>query len=122
MMISLDDRLDIYQSLDFIDPCPYRGLMTTMTATSTGTLLPGPGTLDELAWAIDGDGIGYHEAAIARVVAWARSLDVDPVVLDVLADSTQPQTARERAFGRLTRTVANGPAEHRPSDPRRIAA
>jgi hypothetical protein len=123
MAISLDDRLDCYQSLDFIDRCPYRGPMTTMAVTSTGTFHPGPDTLDELAWAIDSDGIGFHEAAIARVVTWARALGYHPVLLDVLADPAQPQTSRERAFGALTRAVANGgPAEHRPSDPRRIAA
>ena len=94
-----------------------------MTVTSTGTLLPGPATLDELAWAIDADGIGYHEAAISRVVAWARSLGANPVLLDLLADQTQPATARERAFGSLTSTVAlGGRAEPRSSDPRRIAA
>jgi hypothetical protein len=123
MMISLDDRLDRYQSLDFIDPGPYRGPMTTMAVTSMGTFHPAPDTLDELAWAIDGDGIGFHEAAIARVVTWARALGFDPVLLDVLADPAQPRTARERAFGALTRTVANGgPASRRPSDPRRVAA
>ena len=89
-MISLDDRLDIYQSLDFIDPCPYRGPMTTMTVTSTGTFHPGPDTLDELAWAIDGDGIGFHEAAIASVVTWARALGFDP------SSSTCWRTLRSR--------------------------
>jgi len=123
MMISIGDRLDRNQSLDFIDPRPYRGPMTTMAVTSTGTFNPGPDTLDELAWAIDGDGIGFHEAAIVRVVTWARALGFNPVLLDVLADPAQPPTARERAFGALTRLVANGgPAAHRPSDPRRIAA
>jgi hypothetical protein len=124
MMISLGDRLDTYQSLDFIDSCPYRDLMTTMTMTSAGTLHPGSGTetLDELAWAIDSDGIGCHEEAIARVVTRARALGVDPVLLDVLSDPAQPQVARERAFGTLSRTVASGRANHRPTDPRRIAA
>ena len=68
-MISLRDRLHIYQSLDFMDLHLYRGLMST-TVTATETLHHGPGTLDDLAWAIDVDGIGSHEAAIARVVTW----------------------------------------------------
>src|SRR5262245_50121022 len=122
MMISLGDRLDINQSLDFIDLCPYLGHMTTTIVTSTGTIHPGPGTLDELAWAIDVDGIGRHEAAIARVVTWARTMGFDPVVVDVLADLSEPETARERAFGTLTRTAARGGLAERPSDPRRIAA
>jgi hypothetical protein len=100
--------------------------MTTMTLQPGITSSrPGPGTetLDELAWAIDGDGIGRHEAAVDRVVTWARALGFDPVLLDVLSDPAQPPVARERAFGALTRTVArrDGTAD-RPSDPHRIAA
>jgi hypothetical protein len=112
--------------LDFIDPRPYLDLMsshmTTTMVTSTGTVHPGPGTLDELAWAIDVDGIGYHEAAIARVVTWARTMGFDPILLDVLADPSEPETARERAFGALARTATRGGLAERPSDPRRIAA
>ena len=94
----------------------------TTTLTSTGTFLSGPGTLDELAWAIDVDGIASHEAALARVVTWARTMGFDPVLLDVLADPTEPPIARERAFGALTRAAARGGLVERPSDPRRIAA
>ncbi len=100
--------------------------MTTMTLPpGITTSRPGPGTetLDELAWAIDGDGIGRHEAAVARAVTWARALGLNPVLLDVLSDPAQPPAARERAFGALARIVARrDETGDRPSDPRRIAA
>lgn len=99
--------------------------MTTMTLHPGTTVHSGPGveTLDDLAWAIDRDGIARHEAAVARLANWARSLGLDPVLADVLADPAQPEAARERAFGALSRAVARpGQGEHRPSDPRRFAA
>jgi hypothetical protein len=46
----------------------------------------------------------------------------DPILLDVLADPSEPETARERAFGALARTATRGGLAERPSDPRRIAA
>jgi hypothetical protein len=91
--------------------------------TTTMTLQSGPRTetLDELAWAIDRDGIGRHETAIARAVTLARAAGHDPVVLDVLSDPTQAPAARERAFGALASAVAGGRVGHR-RDPRRVAA
>ena len=99
--------------------------MTTMTLHPGNTFPPGPGveTLDELAWAIDRDGIGPHEATVARLVAWARALGLDPVLVDVLSDPAQPPAARERAFGAVSQAVTRPDrAEHRSSDPRRFAA
>jgi hypothetical protein len=96
-----------------------------MTTTMTHESGPRSETLDELAWAIDRDGIGRHETAIARVVTLARATGYDPVVLDVLADPTQAPAARERAFGTLARAVAGvsagGRVGHR-RDPRLVAA
>jgi len=99
--------------------------MTTMTLHPGNTFPPGPGveTLDELAWAIDSDGIARHEATVSRLANWARALGLDSVLVDVLADPAQPEAARERAFGALSQAVARpDQGEHRPSDPRRFAA
>ena len=62
--------------------------MTTMTLHPGNTFPPGPGveTLDELAWAIDRDGIARHEATVSRLANWARALGLDSVLVDVLAD------------------------------------
>jgi hypothetical protein len=96
---------------------------TTLQPGLTSHTDSGTETLDVLAWAIDDDGINRHEAAVARFVTWARALDFDPVLLDVLSDPAQPAVARERAFGALARTVARrAETGDRPSDPRRIAA
>jgi hypothetical protein len=78
--------------------------------TSTATLWPAAGgsnpslasTLDELAWAIEADGIERHEPAVARVVAALRTAGADLTWVDVVADRSAPAVARERAFGRLT--------------------
>jgi hypothetical protein len=55
------------------------------------------------AWAarIDADGIAGHEDLARAVVAAASSRGLCPVLVDVLADPTEPSVARERAFGRL---------------------
>jgi hypothetical protein len=91
--------------------------------TTTMTLQSGPRTetLDELAWAIDRDGIARHETAIGRVVTLARAAGYDTVVLDVLSDPTQAPAARERAFGALASAVAGSRVGQR-RDPRLVAA
>jgi hypothetical protein len=50
---------------------------------------------------VDALGIAANETAIAGVVALASAADVDPVLLSVLADASQPEIARARAFGRV---------------------
>lgn len=62
--------------------------------------------LDQIAWAIDADGIARHERAVADVVGWARALGVRAAALDVLADASAPRPARERAFGNVARALA----------------
>ncbi len=56
--------------------------------------------IDRLAWAIDRDGIACaDDVAIDGIVAHARTTTASPVLIDVLADGTQPANARTRAFG-----------------------
>lgn len=62
--------------------------------------------LDQIAWAIDSDGIVRHESAVAGVVGWARAAGVSPVAADVLADPATPAPVRERAFGKVAQALA----------------
>ncbi|NND76421.1 MAG: hypothetical protein HKN44_15595 [Ilumatobacter sp.] len=56
--------------------------------------------IDRLAWAIERDGIERAGGAdIDGIVAHARTTSASPVLIDVLADGTQPANARTRAFG-----------------------
>ena len=59
-----------------------------------------------LAHAVANDGIARHHDAVARLVADLRRRDgVNPVLLDLLADSRAPDVVRERALGRLLADV-----------------
>jgi hypothetical protein len=74
--------------------------------------------LDELAWAIERDGIEHHEGMVARVATRLRAIGATSAMLDVVADPRQPAPARERAFGRLGTTTSGGTTR----DPRLVAA
>lgn len=63
--------------------------------------------LNELAWAIDADGVARHEAAAAAVVEQARSLGVVTPLVDVLADHAVPAPVRERAFGKVVHAIVH---------------
>ena len=56
-------------------------------------------SLNKLAADIDGCGIAEMESAVAAVVLGARRVGVCPIAVDVLADPTEPEVVRERAFG-----------------------
>jgi hypothetical protein len=67
--------------------------------------------LARIASDIDTHGIGANETAVSMVVDRASIAGVDPVLLSVLSDVTQPEIARDRAFGRIaTALAAAGPA------------
>lgn len=63
--------------------------------------------LARIASDIDLNGIAANGAAVARVVGWSRTACVDPVLLLVLSDETQPEVARLRAFGMVATALAN---------------
>ena len=72
--------------------------------------------LARIASNIDTHGIGANEAAVAMVVDRAWNASVDPVLLSVLSDVTQPEIARDRAFGMIaTALAAAGPATADPN-------
>jgi hypothetical protein len=74
--------------------------------------------LDELAWAIERDGIERHEGMVARVANRLRGTGAASALLDLVADPGQPAPARERAFGRLGTSTSGGTTR----DPRLVAA
>ena len=57
--------------------------------------------LDLLGHAIAQDGLGPHEAEVARVVALGIEAGVSQVLLAVAADRSEPEVARTRALGRV---------------------
>ena len=79
--------------------------MATLIHTPTNPQRPGDGLL-ELAWALSSDGFDGHEDSISQVVRWARAARVTPVVVGVLADPTEPEVARLRAFGHVATALA----------------
>ena len=46
------------------------------------------------------------EAELARFAAYARRCGVTPLLVAVVADSAQPDVARQRAFGRIAVELA----------------
>lgn len=71
-----------------------------------------PDGLDDLAWAIDRDGIAAHLAEVGAVAQTARRAGVRPVLTNVLLDDRLPEPVRERAFGLLAMTLAQTPVVH----------
>jgi hypothetical protein len=74
--------------------------------------------LDELAWAIERDGIERHEAMVSRMANRLRAAGAGSALLDLVADPGQPAPARERAYGRLGTTTSGGTTR----DPRLVVA
>jgi len=77
----------------------------TMTPTRTTNNPDRPvmtvARLGEIARRIDLDSGADLEAELVDVAATARTLDLSPVLVGVLANRDEPTVARHRAFGRL---------------------
>lgn len=71
--------------------------------------------IENLAADIDRSGIAAVEPTISAVVEHARSAGVNPVLLSVLADASEPEVARARAFGLVATHLARA-AGAPPSD------
>ncbi len=67
-------------------------------------------TLDSLAAAIDRCGLGAVEAEVTALAQWAHDAGVRSIALDVLTDRSEPQIARERAFGLVAAQLMRAPA------------
>ena len=57
--------------------------------------------LDLLARELAAHGLAGRDLAVGAVVRAARTLGLNPVLVDVLGDTAEPEIARLRAFGRL---------------------
>jgi hypothetical protein len=62
--------------------------------------------LVDLAWALASDGFAGHEGSIRQVVRSARAAGVSPIVVGILADPSEPEVARLRAFGHVATALA----------------
>ena len=69
--------------------------------------------LFDLAWALSSDGFNGHEGSIRQVVTAARAAGVSSVVVGILADPSEPEVARLRAFGQVVTAIArSGDQDH----------
>jgi hypothetical protein len=62
--------------------------------------------LPDLAWDLASGGFERHEVAIRQVVRWARAAGVSTVLVGILADRSEPEVTRLRAFGQVAATLA----------------
>jgi hypothetical protein len=60
----------------------------------------------DLARDLEQDGFHGHELSIRQVAHSARAAGVSPVIIAILADPSEPEVARLRAFGRVTAAIA----------------
>jgi hypothetical protein len=58
-----------------------------------------PFDLEQLAFDLDRRGFAAREAAVGQVVHLAKTYGVGGAAVGVLADPTEPEVARMRAFG-----------------------
>ena len=73
--------------------------------------------LSILAADLAASGFAGHDAAVRSIVHAARARGVSPVLVGILADASEPEVARLRAFGRvaiaLSRPATMAPAVSR---------
>ena len=60
----------------------------------------------DLARDLEQDGFRGHELTIRQVANSARAAGVSPVIVAILADPSEPEVARLRAFGRVAAALA----------------
>ncbi len=65
--------------------------------------------IDRLAWDLERTGLAGREDIIGRVVDRAGPSGVNPVLVAVLADRSEPECARIRAFGRVALQLGSRP-------------
>lgn len=72
--------------------------------------------LARIAGSIDVHGIAANETAVAMMVERARNAGVNPVLLAVLSDVTEPEVARARAFGKIATTLGAAVSDTQPRE------
>jgi hypothetical protein len=60
----------------------------------------------DLAWELASDGFAGREHAVRQVALTARAQGLPAVLTGILADPTEPEVARLRAFGRIATLLA----------------
>jgi hypothetical protein len=70
-----------------------------------------------LSWDLANDGFEGREPSIRRVARSARAAGVSPILVDVLADPSEPEVARLRAFGLIATALAAAPPATGQHDP-----
>lgn len=84
------------------DPTPLRPPIASVpAATVAAPTLPTNDDVDALAYALDRDGFGPHEAAVAHLAMLARQVDPSFASLAVIVDRSAAEVARSRSFGAL---------------------
>jgi hypothetical protein len=63
-----------------------------------------------LAWDLEARGFTGREVAVREVVRVARAARLSPVLVDVLADPSEPEVARLRAFGHIATALSRSPS------------
>jgi hypothetical protein len=62
--------------------------------------------LTDLAWDLASEGFDGREHAVRQVVRTARAAGLPSTLVGIVADPTQPEVARLRAFGRVAALLA----------------
>lgn len=81
-------------------------MTTTATAPAVTSRTLDADTLTLWGFAVENDGIAAHEDAASVVAEAAKGKGLRPVLVQILADRTEPSAARARAFGRLAFALA----------------
>jgi hypothetical protein len=61
-----------------------------------------PGALDDLAHRLASHGSAAVDSELPGFLAYARRRGATPLLLSILADTSQPDVVRQGAFGRIT--------------------
>ena len=76
----------------------------------------------QLAWDLEFRGFAGQEVALRPVIRAARVVGVSSTLVDILADPSEPEVARMRAFGRVAAALAAADAKPLRADGRDAAA
>ena len=93
-------------------------LRTVPTIAATTNDSTAAERLGELADSLASEGVSPNEVGLRQTARWARAAGVSTVLVDLLVDSTAPEIARMRAFGKVAAVLAT-PAPAQPT--RRVA-
>jgi hypothetical protein len=82
-------------------------LRPSRTRPTPAVPMPQPASFDDVAAALASNGPAAVHDALTRFVTLATARGATPSLLSILADESQPDVARQRAFARLATELAN---------------